>query len=246
LLLRILFLIPGRRRISINEYYKFPEKDREIYLAYFFGKKIPRIILGLAVIFIFALLFLFVVYDTRKKFTYEPIRILDYKEVEWNEKANNEGYSTYSDDKASFEWKAVIQPPNKSFLFKVEDISKITIHIRNLTGTIEIPSYAQIKEEKIHTTVSGPKKIISETREVTIEAPTHFASLLGISIISPFQGNTITINGKKFNIATIQLPEKSKIIKIGDGPYPAGVYRIDNLSHLFHNDIKKLKVSRYN
>lgn len=235
LLLRILFLIPGRRRISINEYYKFSERDRQIYLAYFFGKKIPRLFLGLATIIISILLSLFVVFDTRKKFTYEPIRTLDYKEIEWNEKANNEGYSMYSDNKASFEWKAVIQPPNKSFLFKVEDISKITIHIKNLSGSIEIPSYAQVKEEKIHTMVSGSKKIISETREVTIEAPTHFASLLGISIISPHQADTITINGKKLNIATIQLPEKSKIIKIGDGLYPAGIYKIDKLSYFFHN-----------
>lgn len=235
LLLKLLFLIPGRRRISVDEYYMFSERDRIIYLAYFFGKKIPRILTTFFLILLLAISLVLFKRDISKKPTYDQVRPNDYKDIEWNEKADNQGYSYYSDDKASFKWRAVIIPPNKSYLKKVLDISQIHLHIKDLKGQIEIPAYVRIKEKGIPYSTQAEKKIIKDVEELTLLAKTHFASFLGLSFVSPSQGNTITINGKKFNIATIQIPKDSKIIKVGDGLYPAGVYKIDNFSYLFHN-----------
>ncbi|MBU0580581.1 MAG: tetratricopeptide repeat protein, partial [Candidatus Margulisbacteria bacterium] len=60
--------------------------------------------------------------------------------------------------------------------------------------------------------------------------------ILGLDFVSSISYTTIKINGDDdFNIATYHLPEKAKVIKVGDGDYPGGVYEINPQTYFFHN-----------
>ncbi|MBU1674098.1 tetratricopeptide repeat protein [Patescibacteria group bacterium] len=174
-------------------------------------------------------------YDRQKSFDYVPETPTDYTDLEWKEKVGNDGFSFYSNPLGSFEWKADVYVPDTSFIFVVKDIGKTKMHIRNIEGSLKVPGTATFPSMNNFPIVDG-YRTVSGLRELDIEGTVHFTSVLGLDFVSSISFTTIKINGDDaFNIATYHLPAKSKVIKVGDGEYPGGVYEINPQTYFFHN-----------
>jgi hypothetical protein len=203
------FLKPKVLRKKLHIYYA-------LILSLFFG-----IVLG---IFYF---------DLQKDYGYDPIESADYSQIDWKEKIDNNGYSYFRS--RDFKWKTVISPPNKSFLFKPsKDIAEVRMHIKDLRGSIQVPANVTIIDAEGNSSRSKRITSIANQKEVTLIAKAHFTSLLGLSFISPYQGQTIDVGGHPFNTATIQLPQNTKAIKFGDNNF-ANSYQVDEKNFFFHS-----------
>lgn len=174
--------------------------------------------------------------DRQKSFDYVPEQTLDYSHLEWKEKSNDEGWHRSLNGGSSFEWKADIYVPDTSFVFVVKDIGKLVLKVRNLQGSIQIPAEATFTGMGRYPVNDG-YRTVSDRSELELETTAHFASILGINFISPESYQTLDLNQKQkvFNHATIHLPNNVKILKIGDGDYPAGLYEVTEKQFFFHN-----------
>ena len=231
--LRFLLFFPDKKKITWNEYHQFSEDDKKLYLAY----KTPRVIVRFFYLLLILAGFVWLRLEMSKPITYNPVELMSYNHIEWEKRADNEGFSNFAKEKTSFEWRIVIIPPNKSYIHKVQDISQINFQIRNLEGSIQVSPGIKIKEENVKYVIENNQKIIKseDAREFTLIQNTHFASILGLNFISPNQGNTIVVNGHNFTIATMQLPQNSTIIKVGDSTKEGSVYKVNDHAYLFHN-----------
>lgn len=188
-------------------------------------------ILGLGVIFGIILTVFF--FDLNKDYGFDPIETADYSEVDWNGKIDNNGYS-YS-RAGDFKWKVVITPPNKSFIFKPsKQTAEVKMLIKDLHGSIQIPAGIKIVDQEGNTSQSKRITSLAHQKKATLVSTTNFTSILGLSFISPTQGNTIGVNGGGFNTATIQLPQNTKVIKFGDQNLPNS-YKINERNIFFHS-----------
>lgn len=173
-------------------------------------------------------------YDRTKDFGYVPEAPTDYSGLNWKEKAGNDGYSYYGNGEGSFEWKADVYVPDTSFVFVVKDIAVTKMHLRNIEGSLKVPGTATFPSMGQFPLVEG-YRTVSGISELELESRTHFSSILGLDFVSSLSLGTIKINNDEFNVATYHLPEKSKVIKVGDGEYPGGVYEINEQTYFFHN-----------
>ena len=207
---------------------------KEILLKLFKNK---RALFYLIVFIVLIILFSLFIWDISKPLSYDEVRSNGYENIDWNEKADNDGYNNFESAQGCFKWKAVITPPNKSYLFKVLDVSTINIHIKDLEGSIIFPTSSLIlKEKDVKYEITDKTVIIrgEDSKEFTLLGKTHFASFLGLNIVSPHQGFLAKINGADLGNTEIQVPNNSKIIKVGDGDNPAAVYKLNNDSYFFH------------
>ncbi len=187
------------------------------------------LILGLVFGVLLGIFFL----DLKKDYGYDPVEPADYSGVDWQEKIDNNGYSMSK--RGNFKWKIVISPPNKSFIFKPsKDIAEVKMYIRDLRGSIQIPANVTVIDQAGNSSKSKTITSIANQEELTLVSHAHFTSLLGLSFISPLQGETINVNGAGFNTATIQLPQNTKVIKFGDNNF-ANSYKIDERNYFFHS-----------
>lgn len=111
---------------------KIKPKVPQVLISTKVKKYRPFIIVFTFFILITVILGILIFKDRRKSFGFVPEEEINYALLSWEEKADDQGYSRFAGLNAEFLWKADIYVPDTSFIFKVQDISRLVFHIKNL------------------------------------------------------------------------------------------------------------------